>query len=83
MSPVGEAGKEAIKTDAGRKSCAISAQKPCSISFVWISPPLPSSHPFDFFPCECALEALSLVQPGSNVCLPVEMAAVCSIVVIN
>lgn len=93
MSPLGEAGKEAIKTNASRKSCNQRTKRKkktsCRASFVWISSPFPRFHFVSLSfcicvcVCECVLGAFNSVEATSNVSLPVEMAAVCSIVVID
>lgn len=44
---------------------------------------LPLSPSLTLFPSVCVLEAFNSVEASSNVSLPVEMAAVCSIVVID
>lgn len=97
MSPLGEAGKEAIKTNASRKSCNQRTKRKrktsCRASFVWISSPFPQFHFVSLSSCICVCErlyvcvfvlgAFNSVEATSNVSLPVEMAAVCSIVVID
>lgn len=83
MSPLGEPGKEAIKTNASRKSCNQCSKKK-KTPFVFCVE-LSSFSPVSLcFPlCLYVLEALNSVEGSSNVSIPVEMAAVCSIVVID
>lgn len=87
MSPLGEPGKEAIKTNASRKSCNQCSKKKSRICLSCGALSLfPSAT---LFPSPsvcvriCVLEAFNSVEGSSNVSIPVEMAAVCSIVVID
>lgn len=54
---------------------------------MWISSPFPQFHFVSLSSCicvcVCVLGAFNSVEATSNVSLPVEMAAVCSIVVID
>lgn len=58
-------------------------------SFVWICPPFPLPHFVSLCTSSCVvicvsvLEAFNSVEASSNVSLPVEMVAVCSVVVID
>lgn len=64
-----------------------SEEKPVEFVFcVDLSPYPPQSHfgsPLCLSVCVCVLEEFNSVEASSNVSLPVEMAAVCSIVVID
>lgn len=89
MSPLGEPGKEAIKTNASKKSCNQCSKRrgKKNTEFVFCAVLSPFSPRLALFPslymCVCVLEAFNSVEGSSNVSIPVEMAAVCSIVVID
>lgn len=88
MPPLGEAGNEVIKTNASRTSsnqCSFQKKKKQEpIKFIFCVK-LPQSHPVSFsvFVCVQCFNAFVSVEPTSDVSLPVEVAAICYIVVMD